>query len=161
VEEERLATSSIKILLAEDSELYRRLVVSLLNENPAFQVRQEASDGLEAVAKAQELRPDVVLMDIGLPKLNGLEAAWRILELIPSRKIIFLTQETDVDVVKEAFSKGAWGYVLKQEAERDLLEALSAVLHGKRFLTNFVDRVHQRKARATGQNPSQVLTHLH
>jgi len=131
-----LTTSIIKILLAEDSEPCRRLIVSLLDENPAFQVRCEASDGLEAVTKAQEQWPDVVLMDIGLPKLNGLEAARRILDFIPSTKIIFLTQETDVDVMREAFSLGAWGYVLKQEAESDLLGALSAVLQGKRFLTN-------------------------
>jgi DNA-binding NarL/FixJ family response regulator len=131
-----LTISTTKILLAEDFEPCRCLIASLLDKNPAFRIRCEASDGLEAVAKAQELGPDVVLMDIGLPKLNGLAAARRILDLIPSTKIIFLTQETDVDMVKEAFSLGAWGYVLKQEAEGDLLGALSAVLQGKRFLSN-------------------------
>ena len=131
-----MTISTTKILLAEDFEPCRRLIASLLDENPAFRIRCEASDGLEAVAKAQELGPDVVLMDIGLPKLNGLAAARQILDLIPSTKIIFLTQETDVDMVKEAFSLGAWGYVLKQEAEGDLLGALSAVLQGKRFLSN-------------------------
>ena len=131
-----MTISTTKILLAEDFEPCRRLIASLLDKNPAFRIRCEASDGLEAVAKAQELGPDVVLMDIGLPKLNGLAAARRILELIPSTKIIFLTQETDVDMVKEAFSLGAWGYVLKQEAEGELLGALSAVLQGKRFLSN-------------------------
>ena len=131
-----MTISTTKILLAEDFEPCRRLIASLLDENPAFRIQCEASDGLEAVAKAQELGPDVVLMDIGLPKLNGLAAARRILDLIPSTKIIFLTQETDVDMVKEAFSLGAWGYVLKQEAEGDLLGALSAVLQGKRFLSN-------------------------
>jgi DNA-binding NarL/FixJ family response regulator len=165
VTQDQLATSTISILLAEDFEPCRRLIVSLLNENPAFQVRWEAFDGLEAVAKAQELVPDVVLIDIGLPKLNGLDAAWRILDLIPSVKIIFLTQEADLDVVKEAFRIGARGYVLKQEVESDLLEALSAVFHNRRYLSRRLSPalaamfINERPV--TKQDPSHTLTHFH
>jgi DNA-binding NarL/FixJ family response regulator len=95
----------------------------------------EASDGLEIVEKAQQLRPDVIFMDIGLPSLNGLEAARKIHHLNPSAKIVFLTQETDIDTVKEAFNLGACGYILKQHAETELLPALAAVLQGRRFVS--------------------------
>lgn len=107
----------------------------MLNGNSGLHVISEASDGLEAVEKAQQLRPDLILMDIGLPKLNGLEAARRILGLDPSAKIVFLTQETDIHVVREAFSLGACGYVLKQQVETELLPALAAVLEGRRFVS--------------------------
>lgn len=131
-------TPTISILLAEDFRPYRALVASLLNQESSVQVVGEASDGLEVVDKAQQLRPGLILMDIGLPKLNGLEAAKRILNLNPSAKIVFLTQETDTDVVKEAFSLGAYGYIAKQEAETKLLTALAAILQGRRFVSGGV-----------------------
>lgn len=128
--------SSIRILLVEDFKPFRSLIISLLGGNPEFHVIYEAADGLEAVAQAQQLKPDVILMDIGLPKLNGLEAARRIRELVPSSKIVFLTQETSAEVVKEALSLGAWGYVSKQQTQPDLLAALRAILQGKRFVSS-------------------------
>jgi len=131
-----LGTSITRILLVEDFRPYRALVTSLLGGNPDLRVVCEAADGLDAVAEAQELKPDLILMDIGLPKLNGLEAARRIREFIPTSKIVFLTQETTVELVKEAFSLGAWGYVVKQQAETDLLAALEAILEGKRFVSS-------------------------
>jgi DNA-binding NarL/FixJ family response regulator len=131
-----LGIPNITILLAEDFRPYRTFVVSLLGANPTFHVVCEASDGLEAVARAQELRPDVVLMDIGLPKLNGLEAARRIRRVAPSSKILFLTQVTDPDVVHEALSLGASGYIAKQQAGTELLMGLAAVLQGKHFVSS-------------------------
>ena len=92
-------------------------------------------DGLEAVEKAQQLKPDVILMDIGLPTLDGMEAARRIHLLVPTAKIIFLTVEQDVDMAREAFCLGAWGYVLKQDAETDLLTALTAIHQGTKFVS--------------------------
>jgi DNA-binding NarL/FixJ family response regulator len=112
------------------------MVTSLLAGNPNLNVVGEAEDGMQAIAQAAELRPDVVLMDIGLPKQNGLNAARHILSLVPSAKIVFVTQENDVDVAKEAFRLGAWGYVLKQEVHTMLVAALSAVLQGRRFLSS-------------------------
>jgi DNA-binding NarL/FixJ family response regulator len=125
----------IQILLVDDFAPYRTVITSLLAGNLHFQVVCEASDGLEASEKAKQLSPDLILMDIGLPKLNGLEAARRIRELLPTSKIVFLTQETDADVVREAFNLGAAGYVAKQRTRSDLLPALAAILQGKRFVS--------------------------
>jgi DNA-binding NarL/FixJ family response regulator len=95
-------------------------------------------DGVAAVAAAQTLRPTIILMDIGLPALNGLEAARQIRQTAPTAKIVFLTQETDSDVAKEAFNVGACGYVLKQQAGTELLPALAAALRGERFVSHGV-----------------------
>jgi DNA-binding NarL/FixJ family response regulator len=127
-------TPTIHILLAEDFAPYRALIASLLNENSKLHVIGEVSDGLEVVERVHQLKPDLILMDIGLPGLNGLEAARRVLERNPSAKIVFLSQETNADVVREAFRLGAYGYVLKQQAEADLLPAITAVVQGKRFV---------------------------
>lgn len=133
--EKRLVT----ILLVEDFSPVRAIITSLLDENPDLRVIGEASDGVEAVTKAQELRPEVVLMDIGLPKLNGLEAASRIRELVPSSKIVFLTQETSVEVLKEALSLGSWGYIVKQQTRKDLLRGVTSILQGRRFVSGGLD----------------------
>lgn len=130
-----MQSSSTQILLVEDFKAYRSLTVRLLSHNPDLKVISEAEDGSEAVAQAQQFRPELILIDIGLPKLNGFEAARRIRELVPAAKLIFLTQETDVEVVREAFSLGAYGYVLKQDAEIDLLAAISATLANERFVS--------------------------
>lgn len=128
--------SDIRILLVEDYGPYRSFVAALLSAKPGLHVISEAIDGLEAVTKAEALRPDVILMDLGLPRLNGLEAARRIRHFAPSSKIIFLTQETDVDVIREALSLGSTAYVAKKEAPTQLLLALAAVLQGKPFVSN-------------------------
>ena len=134
-----LESSTIQILLVEDFKPYRDFVTSLFDENPDLGTICGASDGLEAVEKAQQLQPHLILMDIGLPKLGGLEAARRIRKLVPSSKIIFLTQETSADIVKEAFNLGAWGYIIKQQAGTELLAAVAAILQGKRFVSKGLD----------------------
>lgn len=134
----RLQKSTL-ILLVEDFEPYRDFVKSLLDGNPAWRPICEASDGLVAVEKAQQLNPHLILMDIALPRLDGLEAARRIRELVPSSKIVFLTQETSAEVVREALSLGAWGYIVKQQTGADLLAAVAAILGGKRFFSPALD----------------------
>ena len=106
-----------------------------LESRPEFQVICEATDGLQAVQKAEELQPDLILLDIGMPKLNGIEAAHRISRLVPRATILFISQETDLDVVTEALSNGAKGYVRKQNVNTELLPAIEAVLHGHRFVS--------------------------
>jgi CheY-like chemotaxis protein len=128
--------SSIQILLSDDFADWRRQVCLLLQPRPEWQVISEASDGLEAVQKAEELKPDIVLLDIGLPKLNRIEAARRIQQLSPSSKIIFLTQNKDLDIVWAALGTGALGYVRKTDARRELLPAVDAVLRGEQFISS-------------------------
>jgi DNA-binding NarL/FixJ family response regulator len=108
----------------------------LLQARPELQVICEVADGLEAVAKAQEFEPDLILLDIGFPTLNGIEAARRIRRLSPSSKIIFVSLNNSPAVVQEALSIGAWGYVLKSEARSELLTAIEAVLRGRQFVSS-------------------------
>lgn len=96
----------------------------------------EASDGLEAVQKSEELQPDLIVLDIGLPSLNGIEAARRIRNLAPKSKILFLSQESSADVVQEALNSGALGYLIKTQAGSELLSAVDAVLQGREFLSS-------------------------
>ena len=96
----------------------------------------EASDGWEALRKAQELEPDLILLDVSLPNLNGMEVARRVRKLAPALKILFLTLETSSDVIREALSLGALGYVNKSRAQTDLLPALDLLLAGKRFVSS-------------------------
>lgn len=120
--------------MVDDFAPFRRYIASTLQSKPEVQVICEACDGLEAVQKAEELRPDLILLDIGLPTLNGMEAARRIRKLSPKSKILFLSQESSADLVREALSLGAWGYVVKSDAGSELLAAVSAVLRGDAFV---------------------------
>jgi DNA-binding NarL/FixJ family response regulator len=135
-----LATSSIRVLVVDDFEPFRRSVVSILQKQPELQIICEVSDGLDAVQKAEELQPDLILLDIGLPNLNGIEAARRIRKLSPSSKILFVSQESSADLVCGALATGACGYVVKTDAGSELLTAVNVVLRGKQFVgERFVD----------------------
>ena len=122
-----MGTSIVRVLVVDDYEPWRRFVFSALQKRPELEIVGEASDGLEAVQKARELRPDMILMDVGLPILNGIEAARQLHRLAPESRILFVSQESSADVVREALSTGACGYVVKASAS-DLLSAVNAVL---------------------------------
>ena len=126
--------SSTRVLIVEDYEPFRRTVVSLLEQQPELLVIGEVSDGLEAVRKAQELQPELVLLDIGLPTLNGIEVARQVRKLSIESKILFLSQESSADIVQAALATGAKGYVVKTDVRRDLLMAVNAVLRGDQFV---------------------------
>jgi DNA-binding NarL/FixJ family response regulator len=130
-----LKPSSTRILVVDDFEPWRRFACSTLRKEPGFQIVGEASDGLEAFQRAVELEPDLILLDIRLPSLNGIEAARRIHEMVPGAKIIFLSDESSVDVVQEAMSFGASGYVFKTMAASDLLTAVETVMSGLKFVS--------------------------
>jgi DNA-binding NarL/FixJ family response regulator len=130
-----MQSSSIRVLVVEDFEPFRKLMCSILDQRPNLQVISEASDGQEAVQKAEELKPDLILLDIGLPTLNGIEAARQIGKVSPESKIIFVTQESSPEVVQAALGLGAWGYVAKARAAGDLLVAIEAVLESKQFVS--------------------------
>ena len=125
----------IRVLVVEDFEPFRRLICSMLRKMPGLQIIAEASDGLEAVRKAEELQPDLIQLDVGLPSLNGIEAARRIRTLSPKSKIVFVTQESDPDLLQEALNLGAKGYVVKTNVASDLLAAVDAALGGRSFVS--------------------------
>jgi DNA-binding NarL/FixJ family response regulator len=129
------AALSIRVMVVEDFLSFSQFVRLKLAQRPKLQVICEVSDGLEAVEKAEKLKPDLILLDMGLPTLNGFEVARRILDLAPESKIIFSSQESSTDIVQEAMRLGAWGYVFKTHAEADMLVAIDAVLSGKQFIS--------------------------
>jgi len=130
-----MKSSTVRVLVVDDFEPWRRFVSLMLRTKQGLQVVGEASDGLEAFQKAVELEPDLVLMDIGLPTLNGLEAARRIREIVPEAKIIFLSDESSFEVVQKAMSLGASAYVVKTSAATELLTAVETVLSGLKIVS--------------------------
>jgi DNA-binding NarL/FixJ family response regulator len=131
-------SSSIRILIADDFNDWRRRVRLLLQARPKYQTIAEALDGPEAIQKAEELKPDLIVLDIGLPKLNGIEAAQRIRQL-SGCKIVFLSEHNELDIVRAALSTGAQGYVHKRDARRELVLAVDAVLRGKQFVSSSIE----------------------
>ena len=128
--------SLVRVLVVDDYEPFRRFVCSTLGKRTDLQVVCEISDGLEAVQKAEELQPDLIVLDIGLPGLNGIEAARRIRKLSPKSKILFASQESSADIVQQALSSGGLGYVVKAHAGSELLTAVEAVLRNEQFVSS-------------------------
>jgi DNA-binding NarL/FixJ family response regulator len=131
-----MAVFRVRVLMVEDHEPFRRFICSTLGKTLEWQIVGEASDGLEAVRKAEALQPDWITLDLGLPTINGIEAARRIRKVCPKCKILFVSQMSTPDVVQEAPSTGAVGYVVKTRAATDLLAAVEAVLDGRQFVSD-------------------------
>lgn len=136
-----MASAVVRILIVDDFEPWRQFLRSFVQQNPAWHIVSEASDGLEAIEKSRELQPDILVLDIGLPKLNGIEAARRIQKIAPNTKILFFSENCCADVVREAFRVGGRGYVVKSDAIDDLSAALEAVIANQQFVgSRFVDQ---------------------
>jgi len=126
--------SKVSILVAEDNQLWRNFIARTLQIESSFEIICEVVDGLQAILIAEQRRPTIALLDLGLPRLNGLDAARSIRELAPSTKIVFLSDHRDVEVVKAALAVGS-GYVLKSDAADDLVTAIHSAIKGERVLS--------------------------
>jgi DNA-binding NarL/FixJ family response regulator len=137
----------VRVLIVEDYAPFRRFISSTLLKKRELQIICEVSDGFEGVQKAAELQPDLIVLDIGLPTLNGIEAARRIRKLAPESTIIFLSQESSADIVHAALSTGAAGYVVKINAATDLLAAVEAVCEGRQFVSGLLKQPRTLRSR--------------
>jgi DNA-binding NarL/FixJ family response regulator len=133
--------SPTRILIADDHAIIRRGLRTLLEHEPGLQVIAEASDGREAVEVAKRERPHVVILDIGMPGLNGIEAGRRIAESLPDTNVVMLTVHADECYLLSALKAGMRGYVLKSSAESEIVDAVRAVSHGKAFFSPKVSRI--------------------
>jgi DNA-binding NarL/FixJ family response regulator len=157
---------SLRLLVADDHEIVRKGLRSLLEAQPGWQVAGEASNGREAVEKAKELHPDVTVLDIGMPSLNGLEATRQMLRNDARAKILILTVHESDPLIRDVLDAGARGYVLKTDASRDLVTAVNALRSNKTFFTakvaqmlldGYVDQ-EPKKGKPPAESPKLRLT---
>lgn len=130
----------LRTLVVDDVADFRLLLRSMLEERTECEVVGEASDGLQAVVKAEQLQPDLVLLDLGLPTINGIEVARRIRKLSPKSKILFVTQNSSRELAQGALRMGANGYLLKAEAT-DLPLAVETVIRGEQYVSGRVKQI--------------------
>ncbi len=151
----------IRILLADDHTVMRRGLRLLLESQPGFTVVAEAADGREAIAQAEAAKPDVAVLDIAMPNLNGIEASQRINAALPGTAIVILSMHSDEGYVLRALKAGAKAYLLKDSAEGDLIEAIKAVNEGKAFFSPEISKVlvedYVREVRRRGVEDSYEL----
>jgi len=127
--------ASLRVLVVDDHDGWRRFVSGIVAMQPEWRVIGQASDGLEAVQMTEQLQPGLILLDIGLPKLNGLDAARQIQAVAPTTKILCVSENRSRDIAEAALASGAGGYVVKSDVGTDLLLAIRSVLEGKRFIS--------------------------
>lgn len=151
--------AKVRILLADDHTIVRKGIRSLLDDVHSFEVVGEAEDGRDAVTQAEQLHPDVILMDHTMPRLNGLEATRMIRKRLPDAKILILTMHNDEEYILQFLQAGADGYLVKQSAPTELVQAIQAVSRGESFLSPSVSRTvideYLRRA-TTEQQPNPV-----
>jgi len=155
--------NKLRVLLVDDHALVRRGFRRMLEDEPTFQVAGEASDGLEAVELAEQLRPDVIVMDCALPQMNGIEASRRILAKMPETAILMLSMHSEDTLVKQALEAGARGYILKNAMDLDLVSAIKNVAEGQTVLDPQIARGGALKGeRDTGLTPREleILQHI-
>ena len=151
----------IRILLADDHSVMRRGLRLLLESQPGFSVVAEAADGRQAVEQAEATKPDVAVVDIAMPNLSGIEAAQRIATVLPQTAIVILSMHSDESYVLRALKVGAKGYLLKDSAEGDLIDAINAVHQGKTFFSPEISKMlvedYVREIRTRGSEDSYDL----
>lgn len=154
--------TKLRILLAEDHRMVREGIKSLLDGQDDMEVIDEASDGQEAVTRAQELSPDIVIMDISMPNMNGLRATMKLKQVCPRVKILMLTRHTDTGFLRQLFQAGISGYILKQSASEELVRAIRAIAAGKSYLdpavTDKVITSYAHKSSPTSHDPQAHLS---
>ena len=164
-----MPTPTIRVLLVEDYQPFRRFLSSTIQTKLGWNDIHEAGDGEDAVRKAQQLQPQLVLLDIGLPKLNGIAVAREIKKISPGSNILFVSQEASTDVVDEALNTGADGYLCKMDAGAELLAAIDAALRGERYVSKSLSsprganvKFHQTQTSIAGPEPLQIsVSHNH
>ena len=151
----------VRIMVADDHEVVRRGVCALLEGHAGFQVCDEAVDGREAVEKAKRSLPDVVILDLGMPGLNGFDAARQIRKVSPASEVLILTMHESEQVIREVLAAGARGYVLKSDAGRDLVAAVEALSRHKTFFTSSVaEMVLQKYLEGKPESAGQEVSSL-
>ena len=155
--------NKLKVLLVDDHALVRRGFRRMLEDESSFQIVGEASDGLEAIERAEELRPDVIVMDCALPQVNGIEASRRILQKQPNIGILMLSMHSENTLVRQALDAGAKGYILKNAMDLDLVSAIKKIAAGKTVLDPQISLEHTLKGeRDSGLTPREleILQHI-
>jgi len=132
--------SVVRVLIVDDFTEWRQVIRGIVSGMPQVEIAGEAANGLEAVEKAQQLQPDLILLDIGIPGLNGIEAARQIAKVCPKSKIAFLTENRCYELVEEALQVGASGYILKSHFDSELISGVAAMLKGKQFVSHAMVR---------------------
>jgi DNA-binding NarL/FixJ family response regulator len=151
--------SALRILVGDDHEVVRKGVRALLEARPGWVVCAEVANGRDAVHQARALAPDVVILDVGMPELNGLEAAREVRSAVPRAAVLILTVHDTEEIVREVLTAGARGYVLKTDAGRDLVAAVEALACGRTFFTSTVaDRVVDGYVAGGAPAPASPLT---
>jgi DNA-binding NarL/FixJ family response regulator len=154
-------SSVLRILVVDDHEVVRRGLKSILEGRPDWEVVGEAATGREAVEKAQALRPEIVILDMSMPELNGLEATRSILKAVPEARVLVLTQHDSDQLVQSFLQAGAQAYLVKSDAARDLVPAVESLQEGRPFFTARVGRIvldGYLKSLAAEPEPAGVLT---
>src|SRR5215469_6677183 len=144
---------TLRILVADDHPLVRRGLKSLIESQPGWSIWAEARTGREAIAKAEELKPDIVILDITMPELNGVEAARRIRKASPHTEILLLSVHYSEQLVRDILRAGARGYVVKDDSDRDLILAVEALAKHKPFLTPRARELALNNFRSRGESP--------
>jgi DNA-binding NarL/FixJ family response regulator len=149
--------STLKILIADDHDIVRKGLKMLIEEHPGWEVCGEARSGREAVEKATQLRPDVTVIDVSMPDLNGLEATRQIRKLFPKAEVLVITHHDSDEMAGEVLDAGARGYVLKSDSDKDLVHAVEALSHHKPFFTGRVTEIFLANRGSRTAEPANTL----